>query len=199
MSQDINLYQDILIDKPAPFPFSMAVKVIFLVVVVAGSACGYSYWRTSNALSHLDSARQHEVDKRAQVAELQAQFPERQPNPLMTEKIEHLEQQLIGQKEALSFFANQQGTANDFILRSLQGLAHKQVTGLWLTRVALADQGQQVTLAGSALNELKIPEFVALLGENHVFGGAVFDGLTIARSAESKQAVNFILSADGSK
>ena len=197
MNQQINLYQDILVEKPAPFLFGSVLAVVLFVFVLVGLWGGYSYWGAEVAAQNLAAERQRERDKQALVAELQLKYPQRQPNPLLAEKIVHLERQLIGQKDAIHYFSNNPLTSNRIILNSLQRLAQKHVEGLWLTRIALADEGRNIALSGLTSNELNIPEFVGSLGESHVFGGAVFDSLTIARPKGPGARMEFTLSAKG--
>lgn len=197
MDQQINLYQDVLIEKPAPFQLQAALIALFLVVVSLSGGGGYSYWQTSRIAGELAAEQQLKQDKQAYVAELELKFPERKPNPLLIEKITRLEKQVAGKKDAVAYFANQQVLGNDVILHSLQGLAKARVEGLWLNKVSLADEGRQVTLSGSATSELAVPQFIETVGQAYVFGGAVFDSIVINRSEDAEGLVNFSLSANG--
>ncbi len=197
MNQQINLYQDILIEKTAPFQLSAALKLVVLIGVLAGCFAGYCYWQVKDSSQKLLAVQQVEREKQDKVSELELKFPERTADPLLIEKIAHQEKQLAGQKDAVLYFADQPRSGNELIFSSLHGLAQVQVKGLWLTRVLLGAEGKQVTLSGMTINELTIPDFVRSLGDRHVFGGVIFDNLTMTRSQESDRLVSFTLNAEG--
>ncbi len=198
MKQQINLYQECLIDKPEPLLLPRALGGVIVAAVVLALIGGYGYWRARTLEDELLTMQQREHEKQALVAELELKFPERQPNPLLAEKAGQLEKQVAGQKDAISYFSRRQGGGNDRILRSLQGLSAHRIEGLWLTRISLGDEGQTVEIFGATLDEEKIPAFVATLGEGHVFGGAVFNSLTVTRLEEPTHQVTFELAAQRS-
>ncbi len=197
MKQDINLYQDVLIEKPAPFQFGTAVMVTTAVLLLVIGLAGFSYWSAEKKAEHVTAERQREAAKQAYVADLQIKHPVRQPNPLLINKLAALERQLAEQKEALHYVKDNQLAGNNIIFAALQGLAQQHVKDLWLSKVALTDQGRHISLSGSALNELAIPEFVRVLGDAHIFGGAVFDNLTIVRADEPGGYIEFSLITKG--
>ena len=193
MRQQINLYQDVLIDKPEPFQSRQVGMILFAVVICLVLAGFYSYWQANSMQIQADDLRQQQQLLSLQVAELEIQYPEREHNALLQEKIKRVEQELQGQRKALDYFSKQDQESNGTILASLEGLARYPQPGIWLRRISLLHNGQEVQLTGSALKAEQIPEYLHLLGENNIFGGQVFAHLKLNRLEEQSGQVNFEL------
>jgi len=193
MRQQINLYQDILIDKPEPFQ-SRQVGTFLLLLVIGLAIVGYmSYQRAYIAQQKATKLRQQQQVLNQQVSELEEKYPPRQPNQLLQERVTRLEQEVTGLQTALDYFKKQDLGSNETILTSLEGLARHPQKGLWLRKVTFLQRGSDVRLAGSALKPELVPEYLKLLGEKSIFGGQVFSRLALNRLEEQGDIINFEL------
>ncbi|WP_321365652.1 PilN domain-containing protein [uncultured Desulfuromusa sp.] len=193
MRQQINLYQDVLIDQPEPF-HSRQVGVLLLVFLVSLGLLGaYDYWQVNALEKQAVGLRQQQKVLSQQVVQLEEQYPVQNPSALLLEKIKRTEQSILGQRQALDYFSEQGQGSNEKILDSLEGLARFPQQGLWLRRVSLLQSGQTVQLAGSALTAEKVPEYLHLLGEKNIFGGQVFSRLKLKRIQDQGSQVDFEL------
>ena len=193
MRQQINLYQDILIDKPEPFQ-SRQVGTFLLLLVIGLAIVGYmSYQRAYIAQQKATKLRQQQQVLNQQVSELEEKYPPRQPNQLLQERVTRLEQEVTGLQTALDYFKKQDLESNETILTSLEGLARHPQKGLWLRKVTFLQRGSDVRLAGSALKPELVPEYLKLLGEKSIFGGQVFSRLALNRLEEQGDIINFEL------
>lgn len=193
MRQQINLYQDILVDKPEPFQ-SRQVGVLLLLVLVGLGLLGiYGYWQVNALENQADALRQQQQVLSRQVVQLEEQHPVREPGALLLEKIKRTELSILGQRQALDYFSEQEHGENERVLTSLEGLARFPQKGLWLRRVSLLKSGREVQLAGSAVMAEIIPEYLQLLGEENIFGGQVFSRLQLKRIEDQGGRVDFEL------
>ena len=104
MRQQINLYQDILLEKPEPLlakPALLLLTGVFAVLVLLGS---YYYHQVKGLEDRLLQMQGSEKQATARIAELAAKFPPPKTDPLLGERISRVERRLAGQKEALKFF-----------------------------------------------------------------------------------------------
>ena len=197
MRQQINLYQDALIDKPEPFQ-SRQVCLFLLLLVIGLAFVGYlSYRGAHSAQLHVSQLRQQQQLLNQQVNELEEKYPPRQPNRLIQEQVLRLEKEVAGLRTALNYFSNQETQNNETILASLEGLARYPQAGLWLRKVTFLRGGDELRLAGSALKPELIPEYLKLLGEKSIFGGQVFSRLALNRLDEQDGVINFELDSAG--
>ncbi len=193
MRQQINLYQDELIDKPEPFQSRQVCLILGAVVICLVLVGIYSFWQTKSLQVRVADLRQQQQQLSERVVILEKQYPKREPSILLQEKIKKIEQELQGQRKALDYFSKQEQGTNRVILASLEGLAKNPLPGVWLRRIRLLHRGQDVQLAGSALKAEQIPEYLHLLGEKNIFGGRVFARLKLNRLKEQTGQVDFEL------
>jgi hypothetical protein len=193
MRQQINLYQDILIDKPKPLQSRQSGLLLLVTVLCLVLISVYSYWQNYNLNTEVKRLQAQQLVESTRIAALEKQYPERQKNVLLEEKIQRLEQEIQGQNRALSYFSGQDEDGNGKILDSLEGLAQYPLKGIWLSRIRLLDGGTEVQLSGSAVKADTIPDYLDLIGENHIFGGKVFARLKLNRLKEQAGQVDFML------
>jgi len=193
MRQQINLYQGVLVDKPEPFQSRQSGLLLIAVAVCLALVGLYSYWQAGSMQKQVAELRQQQQIANTHVIELEKQYPEREQNVLLQEKIKRVEQELQGQRTALDYFSTQDQRSNGAILASLEGLARYPQQGLWLRQIRLLAGGQEVQLAGSALAPEQIPVYLQLLGEKNIFGGQVFSRLQLKRLKEQFGQVDFEL------
>lgn len=193
MRQQINLYQDVLIDKPEPFQSRQVGMILFAVIICLALAGFYSYWQADSMQAQVDDLRQQQQLLSMRVVELEEQYPQREHSILLLEKIKRVERELQGRRKALDYFSKQDQESNGAILASLEGLARYPQQGIWLRRISLLNNGQEIQLTGSALKPEQIPEYLHLLGVNNIFGGQVFSRLKLQRLEERSGQVDFEL------
>jgi hypothetical protein len=193
MRQQINLYQDILIDKPKPLQSRQSGLLLLVTVLCLVLISVYSYWQNYNLNTEVKRLQAQQLVESTRIAALEKQYPERQKNVLLEKKIQRLEQEIQGQNRALSYFSGQDEDGNGKILASLEGLAQYPLKGIWLSRIRLLDGGTEVQLSGSAVKADTIPDYLDLIGENHIFGGKVFARLKLNRLREQAGQVDFML------
>ncbi|MCW8860110.1 MAG: hypothetical protein OQK97_10495 [Deltaproteobacteria bacterium] len=193
MRQQINLYQDILIDKPKPLQSRQSGLLLLVTVLCLVLISVYSYWQNYNLNTEVKRLQAQQLVESTRIAALEKQYPERQKNVLLEENIQRLEQEIQGQNRALSYFSGQDEDGNGKILASLEGLAQYPLKGIWLSRIRLLDGGTEVQLSGSAVKADTIPDYLDLIGENHIFGGKVFARLKLNRLKEQAGQVDFML------
>jgi len=184
MRQQINLYQDILIDKPEPLQSRQVGAILLVIVCCLGLLFAYSFYRANDLAVRVKKLRHDNAQASAQLAALQEQYPKPQKSVLLEEKVHRLERDIENSRNTLEFFDQNDDTNNAGILESLEGLAQHPFSGLWLRRIRLYDGGAEVQLSGSAVQADRVPDYLTLLGEKNIFGGKLFSRLKVQRLHE---------------
>jgi Tfp pilus assembly protein PilN len=182
--QQINLLQDVLIDKPQPFHarqlfglFAVIALVLLLVVFVR-------YRQMLELQTELTQLEQEKIQTSERVAQLELLYPQPQKDALLEQKVAHLEQELVWLKEALSLVENAQVQGNGVLLGSLERLAQYPLSGVWLRSIRVGRNSADIRLQGSALKAELVPEYMQLLRDEHVLGGQLFTELSVSRMPE---------------
>lgn len=193
MSQQINLYQDVLRESPQPLRARRALLyaacVLFGLVLLAI----VQERRNDHLQQQLAALQAREQSAEQRVGEMEKRYPPPRRDPQLAEKMQRLEQQILGQRAALDYFAEQRGGTNRNMLASLEGLARHSRKDVWLRKVRLAGQGRRVELSGTALDAEQIPAYVEMLGQENIFGGQVFARLQLTRQKEHHERIDFSL------
>jgi len=179
MRQQINLYQDILIDKPKPLQHRQAGAILLVAVCCLGLLFAYSSYKANTLAAKVNELRHNNALAIAQLVELQKHYPEPKKSVLLEEKVRRLEREIKNSRTTLKLFGENDDTSNAAILESLEGLARHPFAGLWLHRIRLYAGGTEVQLNGSAVRADRVPDYLALLGEENIFGGKLFSRLQI--------------------
>jgi hypothetical protein len=193
MRQQIDLYQDILIDRPEPLQRRQTGYIILIAVIGLILVSGFSYRQTVIAKAERNELLALVQIDNQRVTDLERQYPEIKMNVLLKEKIVRLEQEIRGQHQAVNYFSDQDVESNTDILATLDSLAKTPFKGVWLKRIRLLKRGEEVLLAGSALTAEQVPDYLAELGSQHVFGGRLFSRLQLNRVEKLDGQVDFLL------
>jgi Tfp pilus assembly protein PilN len=193
MRQQINLYRGNLIDRPKPLQSRQAGFVLLIVFLLVSLFTGFSYWQFSGSQQRLAALVEQHKSLSVRVNELEKQYPEPQENAILKANIRRVEMEIQGQRQASSYFVDKDNSSNTAILTSLEELARHPYRGLWLRHVRMLQQGEQVELAGSALEAKQIPEYLQMIGDKNIFAGKMFAQLKLKRVEERNKRIDFTL------
>lgn len=196
MRQQINLYQDELVDRIEPLSSRQAGLVLLLTILFLAGLGGYAYWR-GTAMEPERARLEHRQEQlRSRITELERQYPLRQASTLLQERVVRLEREVRDMGQLQDFVLQPEHGRNKEMLASLEGLAQRHHAGLWLNQIRLARQGSEVELAGRALSPEVVPDYLQWLTDEGVFSGLVFSRLRIARLQEQPGHVDFSIGTD---
>jgi Tfp pilus assembly protein PilN len=195
MRQQINLYQQGLIDRPKPFAGRQAGLLLLLSLLFVLVLGGYGYWRGVALEPQRAELHQRQQQLHARIADLEQQFPIRQSSPLLQQRIVRLEQEVQDLGQTLDFVLQREQGRNPDMLAALEGLAQRQHAGLWLNQILLARQGYDVELSGRAFVPELVPDYLQWLSDEGVFPGLTFSRLRLSRLQEYPNHVDFTISS----
>ena len=194
MTQQVNLYQPIFRKQRKVFSAITIAQAAGLFVVGLLLIYGYARWQVA-ALGGDISAL--ETQRNAAMLQLQVLSAQSQPAPrsrLIADQLREAEIE-ARQKERLlrAFQTRRVGNMRGFSAH-FTALARQQLDGLWLTRIAIRDDG--IELVGAAeLGEL-VPRYLQRLGSEAAFAGTEFARLQLARGDERDAPVEFEVSTE---
>ena len=191
MRQQINLYQQGLIERPVPLSSRQAGWLLLLSLLLTLILGGYGYWRGVALEPQRATLAQRQEQMRARITELEQQFPVRQSSPLLQQRVARLEQELKGLELTLDYVLQRDQGRNPQMLAALEGLAQRQHSGLWLNRIRLAHHGREVELSGRAVTPELVPDYLQWLSDEGVFSGQAFSRLRLTRLQEFPGHVDF--------
>ncbi len=175
MSQQINLYNPILLRQKRIF--SAVTMVQSLVLLLLGLLAFYGYARYQ--IAHLQTATERSEKRlenaQARLGRLSQQFSPRLKSAELEARIKHTEQELTTLAQA------QQAMQQSGLLDSngfspyFQALARQIVDGLWLTQFSVA--GSEMRISGRALKPELVPDYIQRLRNEKSMQGHRFSML----------------------
>lgn len=185
MNQQINLYEappEVNIWREySPFP-QVAVGLGLLMVLIYGFSLK-SYWglqgqleivqgREETGAQNIEAIRQ-QLPEGALDQNLEAEVAELNKKERATRQLlEALDLQRIGNVGGFSSF--------------MEGLARRQMKGLWLTRISLDEGGGKIGLQGQTSKPETVPQLIQRLGEEEAFTGTKFDIFNLTNASSGR-------------
>ena len=194
MTQQVNLYQPIFRKQRKVFSAITIAQAAGLFIVGLLLIYGYARWQVA-ALG--DDISALETQRNAAMLQLQVLSAQSQPAPrsrLIADQLREAEIE-VRQKERLlrAFQTRRVGNMRGFSAH-FTALARQQLDGLWLTRIAIRDDG--IELVGAAeIGEL-VPRYLQRLGTEAAFAGTEFARLQLSRGDERDAPVEFEVSTE---
>lgn len=183
--QQINLYLDEF--KRIEPKFSAAVIVIlsgyaFVIgLLISGVLAGMLWYQQSNLEQHQAKATEWEK----QLAAAEQAYPEPQVEPLLLRKIDKLKQDIARNQTVLRYLNGRQlEVENQSFSVLLLALTWVNQEDLWLTKVAIKDGGQSLSLTGKTLNPDSLPVYLDKLSELEVFSDMSFRVFDLTREPD---------------
>ena len=168
MQQQINLYQDQF--KPqrrsqlgAILTATFVVMVVVMVLLAWWQGRQRDQWQQRQIA---ESQRQNSLQ--AELTALDNKVSTLKPSGLLTRTLLDTRRQLDLRKPVLHQ-VEQLSRKKELVIDSLEALASRPLSHVWLTTIQLADGGDEMTLSGVALQAERLPQMVEALAQQPVF------------------------------
>ena len=195
--QQVNLYQPMFRQQKKIFSAVTMLQICGFFLLVLGAAYGYNVHSLSPFKTEL-ARTTAEFDRIAQRIEaVRTTAPGQAEVKLMEQEIARLSRELedgrrLKQALATGSFGNTAGFSGYF-----EALARGHVDGAWLTGIAIAQGGGQLSFTGKTIDPELVPLYLRRLAEAPVFRKRGFNVLELARSEKENQLVTFNIGTGG--
>ena len=201
MSQQINLYNPLFLEKKKYFSAVTMSQALGLIVLGLALFYAFAFWQDRSLARQIGESGRAYEQQRQQFAKITAE--------LSPEKREaQLDQDLKSVEAAIALRRSLRGELGTGALAGpagyseyLRAFARQTVQGLWLTSIQIAEGGGQLTMSGRALQADLVPVLIGRLKQESVLRGRPLEGLAITRSTAGKAAgraiVEFTVSSQG--
>ncbi len=194
LEQRVNFYQDVFRKPEVRFPLQQMVAVLAGVLVILLVLTSLDYVRTQRMRQQVVNleATQQRLDKAVQA--MTAQLEKMVADPALVQQEQYLRDSLQLKYQFLAALQAQGDTHEEHFSEVLGGLSRMNVDGIWLTRIQLQSPGLQLGLTGMMTRAKALPEYLAALGQESVFGGTSFRMLDLERAGPDSRYLTFSVS-----
>ncbi len=192
MMQQINLYQPISRKEKSVISAASMLQVALIILLVLGTVYGIDVWQMRTLTDGLAELKDQETERLSHLEGLSKQFPPKRKSLQLEQKIETLETQLNQKNEVIDRFTDhKQGNTSGFSLY-LEGLARQSIPNLWLKELQIQSGGEQLSIAGSALEAAQVPRYLRRLAEEDVYAGKEFRMFHLSRPEDDPRRIDFL-------
>ena len=179
MTQQINLYNPLLLPKPDILSGRM---LLIAIGAVLGIGLLVTAWTSWNASSLAAEERQAEAvlnAVRSEIAALSQQVAARQPNSQLVAELHSLEALLAGHGQVIQVLKSGALGDTSGVSEYFKAFARETVDGLWLTGFTVVGAGNDITIEGRTLHAELVPTYLRKLSREDALRGHEFATLSV--------------------
>ena len=172
MSQQINLYNPLLLKQKKIFSARTMAQALGLIALGLAAVYGYARYQVANLQTETEQAGKRQEAVQARLARISQQFGPRQKSAELEGNIKRAETELLALAEVQA--ALKQGglvSASGFS-PYFKALARQAVEGVWLTGFSIA--GSEMAISGRTTKPGLVPDYIHRLGGEQVMQGRKF-------------------------
>lgn len=173
MSQQINLYNPLLLKQQKLFSFNTMVQALGLILFGVLLFCAYAWYDTASLQRQGEEAQRLHASSLAHLGQLSAATAARAPSKLLQEEAARAEAELSARKRVVALLesgvlGNKQGFSEYF-----RALSRQTTDGVWLTAFEVTGAGG-LAISGRALKPERVPVLIAHLKRESAMAGKSF-------------------------
>ena len=182
MNQQINLFHPIFRRQEKKFSAKTMLQAAAAIALGVLVLLGINWWQLQSLSAQLAQADEDFARANAQVQQL-SKLPKREADPVLQAELSRLENTYRASQ--LVSVALRQGKGGQGYSEYFMGLGRQHLPGLWLTTIAIADNGNDLVLQGRTPAPDSVPRYLQRLANEPAFAGKQFDAFEIARPVET--------------
>ena len=179
IKHSINLY------LPRFRPPELSAEVLLLIktcfITVAGLICVSIILLVFQAYSsgQVTELKQDQKQLNLELSSLIAQFPNNSLDKNLQVSIEREEKLITKKTRAITFLRQDSISARSSFTPLVEQLSEQDISGIWLSRVEVLNQGKDIQLFGFAKTPDKVSRYIATLGSKNAYRGRTFKHINI--------------------
>ena len=186
MSQQINLYNPLFLEKKKYFSAVTMSQAFGLIVLGLAVFYAFAFWQDRKLARQIgESGRAYEQQKQ-QFAKITAELSPEKREAQLDQDLKSIEVAIALRRSLMGELGTGGLAGSAGYSEYLRAFARQTVQGLWLTSIQIAEGGGQLTMSGRALQADLVPVLIGRLKQESVLRGRPLEGLAITRSAAGK-------------
>jgi len=201
VSQQINLFNPLFLEKKKHFSAVTMTQAIALIVLGLGAFYAFAFWQDRSLARQIaESGRAYEQQKQ-QFAKITAELSPEKREAQLDQDLKSIEAAIALRRSLMGELGKGGPAGPGGYSEYLRAFARQTVQGLWLTSIQIAEGGGQLTMSGRALQADLVPVLIGRLKQESVLRGRPLEGLAITRStagkAPGRAIVEFTVTSQG--
>ena len=201
MSQQINLFNPLFLEKKKYLSAVTMTQAIGLIVLGLAVFYAFAFWQDRKLARQIaESGRAYEQQKQ-QFGKITAELSPEKREAQLDQDLKSIEAAIALRRSLMGELGKGGPAGPGGYSEYLRAFARQTVQGLWLTSIQIAEGGGQLTMSGRALQADLVPVLIGRLKQESVLRGRPLEGLAITRStagkAPGRAIVEFTVTSQG--
>lgn len=172
MSQQINLYNPLLLKQKKIFSARTMAQSLGLIALGLALVYGFARYQVSNLQTETERATKRHEAVLAKLARTSQQFGPRQKSAELEASIKQIEAELLALSDVQAALKQGGLVSTSGFSPYLRALARQAVEGVWLTGFTIA--GNEMAISGRTLKPGLVPDYIHRLSDEQVMQGRKF-------------------------
>jgi len=201
MEQQINLYQPILGAEKHLFSAAAIVSGLGVLVICLGALAAFGAWRTARIERSVARFEQQQDAQMRLAANAGTLLHPVQTLAELDAAAREITANIAARERALQIVRSGAATPGSGFAARLDALAHRQIDGVWLTRILVSSGESHMAMQGGTTDPRLLPAYLSALSAEHALDDVRFDRLVMRRATpeEAPAQIIFELVAPGLK
>jgi len=156
------------------------IGLITLVSLIGLSTAIFGYQTYSSG--HVAQLTQEQEVLNNQINKLSEQFPKISIDGDLQEKIDKERELINRKKRAITFLRQDSISGKNSFTALVEQLSQQNVSGIWLSKIEIINQGRDVQLTGFAKTPDKVSHYIMGLGSKDAYRGKSFKQINITKN-----------------
>lgn len=195
MEQEINFYHSEIYQTKSELSADRLAWACLGVLVAFMLASAVELALNQHLISRIATAREQTTHLVERVTQVRLMHPDFKPDPSLESEIENLERRVANWNRFLQTAGGRDWGSREGFAGYFEGLANRTQPSVWLTGIRIEDGGNEVALAGCALEKgAGLSELVQSLGLEKTFRAKTFSYFRIKQPVQAQCQTEFVLS-----
>jgi len=181
VSQQINLYNPLLLKQKKIFSARTMSQALGLIALGLAAVYGYARYQVTNLHTETEHAGKRQESAQIRLARISQQFGPRQKSAELEASIKQAETELLALAEVQAALKQGSLVSASGFSPYLKALARQAVEGVWLTGIEVT--GSEMAISGRTLKPGLVPDYIHRLGDEQVMQGRKFAMLEMRQPA----------------
>jgi len=203
VSQQINLFNPLFLEKKKYFSVVAMTQALGLIVLGLAVFYGFAFWQDRNLARQTGESGHAYEQQKLQFAKVGAELGPERREAQLDQDLKSIEAGIALRQSLLRELGTGGFAGPTGYSEYLRAFARQTVQGLWLTSIQVGEGGGQLVMSGRALEADLVPVLIGRLKQESVLRGRPLEALAITRSTAGKDPpraiVEFTVSSQGAK
>ncbi len=193
MTQQVNLYSEILKQQQRKAIVTLYIAIVVFIVVMFIAFSAYLLWSVNTAETSFQNEQLILKNEQTYAEQLALQHANPAFNTQWVEDIKQWQNKINEAEKTVRLIDERMRLSEKNFSDYLQALANQSDRDVWITAIHIIGENRSLSIQGSTFKPEKVPQLLQRLQKDPVFKGEFFNKLVMEPSLKKTEQINFTL------